>query len=228
MTIKLESVVPFGRSFDEYQKIFNLSENDLSKRILGVGDGPASFNGEMKERGHCVISIDPLYELSAKEIEQQFYRVVDDVIQQVKTTPENWVWIYHKSPDDLRNNREKALTSFVKDYELGKQQGRYRIGELPNLPEMKDETFDLALCSHFLFLYSEQFDCEFHLTSIQEMLRVASEVRIFPLLTLSGEKSAYVEPISQKLQSNGFQVVIQKVGYELQQGGNEMLWARHP
>ena len=81
MSIKLESVVPFGRSLDEYQKIFNLSEEDLSKNILGVGDGPASFNVEMLKRGHVVTSFDPLYELSAEEIQQRFFRVVDDVIQ---------------------------------------------------------------------------------------------------------------------------------------------------
>ena len=54
MSINLESVVPFGRSFDEYQQMFNLSEADLSKNILGVGDGPASFNTEMLKRGYAV------------------------------------------------------------------------------------------------------------------------------------------------------------------------------
>ena len=90
--------MPFGRSLDEYQKMFNLSEGDLSKTILGVGDGPASFNAEMLKRGHSVTSLDPLYELSGKEIEKQFYRVVDDVIQQVEATSDNWVWTYHQSP----------------------------------------------------------------------------------------------------------------------------------
>jgi len=34
-------VVPFGRSFDEYIKIFNL--RGRFKRRIGVGDGPVSF-----------------------------------------------------------------------------------------------------------------------------------------------------------------------------------------
>lgn len=227
MTVKLESVVPFGRSLDEYQKIFNLSEEDLSKNILGVGDGPASFNVGMLKRGYAVTSLDPLYGLSAVEIESQFYCVVDDIIKQVKSTPENWVWTFHKSPEDLRKNREEALKDFLDDYELGKQQNRYRIGELPHLLGIENGAYDLALCSHFLFLYSDHFDCEFHLTSIQEMLRVATEIRVFPLLTLGREKSVYLEPVIQILQSNGFEVGIQKVAYELQRGGNEMLWARH-
>jgi hypothetical protein len=44
MAMKLEKVVPFGRSLDEYLKMFALSASDLQQRILGVGDGPASFN----------------------------------------------------------------------------------------------------------------------------------------------------------------------------------------
>lgn len=228
MSLKLDHVVPFGRAFDEYQKMFDLTEYDLSKRILGVGDGPASFNSEMMIRGHVVTSLDPLYGLSAEEIEQKFYQVVDAIIHQVKSTPENWVWMYHASPEDLRKNREKALMDFVVDYELGKQQGRYRIGELPSLSGIGSRAFDMALCSHFLFLYSDQCDCDFHQASIEEMLRVASEIRVFPLLTLGGEKSVYVESVVQRLQSKGFEVGIQKVGYELQRGGNEMLWAKHP
>ncbi len=47
MVMQLEQVVPLGRSFDEYQKMFKLSSEDLQQRILGLGDGPASFNTEL-------------------------------------------------------------------------------------------------------------------------------------------------------------------------------------
>ncbi len=228
MSIQLDSVVPFGRSLDEYRKMFNLSEEDLLKSIIGVADGPASFNAEMAKLGHVVTSIDPLYALSGHEIEQQFGQVVDGVMQQVKSTPDHWVWTYHRSPDNLRRNRENALAEFVKDYDQGKVEGRYRIGELPLLGEIKDQSYDLALCSHFLFLYSDLFDYKFHYGAIQEMLRVASEIRIIPLLTLGCKKSPYVDPIIQSLQAFGFNAGITKVAYELQRGGNEMLWASHP
>ena len=33
--MKLEQVVPFGRSLDEYREMFALSQDDLSKQILG-------------------------------------------------------------------------------------------------------------------------------------------------------------------------------------------------
>ncbi|MCI5142695.1 MAG: SAM-dependent methyltransferase, partial [Candidatus Electrothrix sp. ATG1] len=43
MTFQLKEIVPWGRSFQEYVAMFALSEDDLGKRILGCGDGPASF-----------------------------------------------------------------------------------------------------------------------------------------------------------------------------------------
>ena len=43
----LDKVVPWGRSFDEYQRMFALTENDLGLKIVGCGDGPANFNAEV-------------------------------------------------------------------------------------------------------------------------------------------------------------------------------------
>jgi hypothetical protein len=64
MAMVLEKVVPFGRSLDEYQKMFNLTVIDLAKPILGVGDGPASLNAEGTKRGYAITSIDPIFNRS--------------------------------------------------------------------------------------------------------------------------------------------------------------------
>lgn len=100
--------------------------------------------------------------------------------------------------------------------------GCYITGELPSLP-FADRQFDLALCSHFLFLYSEHFSLEFRWASICEMLRITNEVRIFPLLTLMLEKSPYLATIWERLAQQGYSVEIRRVEYQLQRGGNEML-----
>lgn len=222
MAMKLEKVVPFGRSLDEYKRMFALSDVDLQKNIVGVGDGPASFNAEMASLGRTVVSVDPLYAFGANEIEARFYAVVDDIIAQVKATPDDWVWSYHRSPDHLKENRVSVLCRFVADYESGKANGRYVLGELPSL-NFVDHQFQLALCSHFLFLYSDHLTYEFHRASVFEMLRVAQEVRIFPLLTLMLEVSPYVQPLISELESKGFTVSVEKMNYELQRNGNEML-----
>ena len=48
--------------------MFDLTNVDLETQILGCGDGPASFNAEMKALGHTVVSVDPIYQFSADQI----------------------------------------------------------------------------------------------------------------------------------------------------------------
>ena len=222
MAMQLEKVVPFGRSLDEYFKMFALEDLPLKTRILGVGDGPASFNAEATKIDANVISVDPIYQFSGAEIQRRFDEVVNDIIRQVQATPDDWVWSYHKSPEDLRNNRYQAIKEFLRDYDRGQREGRYQVGELPKL-NFDDREFDLALCSHFLFLYSDLYDYQFHYESIREMLRVSREVRIFPLLTLRLQPSPHLDRIVREFSHLGYQVSIERVKYELQKGGNEML-----
>jgi hypothetical protein len=222
MVMKLDKVVPFGRSLDEYIKMFNLSSEYLQQRILGVGDGPASFNAEGTAKGYNITSIDPIYQFDGAEIKQRFDAVVDNIIDQIIATPNNWVWSYHQNPQELKASRIKTLEIFLQDYQQGKQAGRYIAQELPKL-DFADQTYDLALCSHFLFLYSAQCDRDFHVAAIQEMLRVSQEVRIFPLLTLMQETSPYLDFVIDKFSNLGYFVAIEKVPYELQPGGNQML-----
>lgn len=227
MIMKLEKVIPFGRSLDEYVKMFNFSPNDLQKKILGVGDGPASFNAEGTKAGLDIVSVDPIYQFTGADIKQRFDEVVDNIINQVIATPNNWVWSYHASPQALKENRIKTLELFLVDYPQGKQDGRYIDRELPHL-DFGDRSFDLALCSHFLFLYSAHCDRDFHFKSIKEMLRVSKEVRIFPLLTLMQETSPYLDFVMDEFSNQGYSVAIKKVPYELQPGGNKMLVLKNP
>jgi hypothetical protein len=83
--------------------------------------------------------------------------------------------------------------------------------------------FELCLCSHLLFLYSEQLSLEFHWASINELLRVASEVRIFPLLQLNCEPSPYLDAVIQEFSDKDYNVLVLPVEYEFQRGGNQML-----
>ena len=79
------------------------------------------------------------------------------------------------------------------------------------------------MCSHFLFLYSDRLSVQFHLASIVELLRVASEVRVFPLLDLSARKSPHVDAVVADARINGYRADIVRVDYEFQRGGSDML-----
>ena len=78
-----------------------------------------------------------------------------------------------------------AMQEFLDDYDPGRMEGRYVDAELPTLP-FADAAFDLALCSHFLFLYTEPAGRAVPSIGDPEMARVAAEVRIFPLLDVGG------------------------------------------
>jgi len=220
--MKLSEVIPWGWSFDEYRLMFGLTEKDLAGRILGCGDGPASFNAEATAEGHSVISCDPIYALSAEEIRRRAEDSYDAVISQVRLSPEGFVWDYCHDPDHLGQARLAAMRRFLLDFEEGKTEGRYVAASLPSLP-FGDGQCDIALCSHFLFLYSDQLGLEFHRASIEELLRVAAKVRIFPLLTLERRTSPHVEPLMTYLDEKGWRTEIRSVAYEFQRGGNRML-----
>ena len=222
MGLKLEKVIPWGRSLTEYVKMFHLTPNDLHVRILDCAGGPASFNAEMSHQGYSVISCDPIYQFSADEIAQRIQETYPTIIEGVKAAQEYYVWQDIQSPEQLGQIRMTAMELFVEDFPLGIQQGRYVIGELPRLP-FECDRFDLALCSHFLFTYSDLISQELHLASIQELCRVAGEVRIFPLLNISGELSDLLPWVMKELTAQGYNLEIQQVPYEFQKGGNQLL-----
>lgn len=217
MPVELKKAIPWGRNFEEYSLMFSLGENDLKKRILGCGDGPASFNLEATTRGFHVVSCDPIYAFSAEDIRERIGEVVPVIRDQMESSVSEYIWTKFRSINELIDLRLRTMNAFLKDYPLGKNEERYVNAELPTLP-FSDREFDLALVSHFLFLYSAHFDLKFHIDSIRELLRVATEVRIYPLVTLASQRSPFLEPVQKTLESYGYQVTLTQCGYEFQKG----------
>jgi hypothetical protein len=227
--MKLNEVIPWGRSFEEYTRMFALSGEDLAGTILGCGDGPASFNAEATARGHRVVSCDPLYAFSACDIERRVEECHDTVISQVKQNPDGFVWSHFRDPDHLGECRLAAMRRFLADFEQGRQEGRYAAASLPRLP-FAEGRFSLALVSHLLFLYSASLNLDFHVAAFEELLRLAGEVRVFPLLGLDRRWSPHVGPVCAHLERAGFVVEVVAVAYEFQRAedhaGNRMLRVR--
>jgi len=222
MPIELDKVIPLGRSFEEYVKMFRLTQEELKGKILDCGGGPSSFNYETYIRGGNVISIDPIYRFSVFEIKKRIDETFEDIMKQAEKNMDRFVWETIKNIDELRNIRKKAMGLFIQDFEKGKNESRYLPMELPTL-EFDDLTFDLALSSHFLFLYSNILSYDFHEKAIAEMLRVSKEIRIFPLVDLNANKSEYVTPIIHNFSSKRYIVQIVTVAYHFQRGANQLL-----
>lgn len=224
MGLKLDNVVPWGRSHSEYLRMFDLTLAELELKILDCGGGPASFNAEMTQQGYNnVISCDPVYQFSADEIARRIQATYPVIVEGLKADLDQYVWQGEiTSATQLGKVRMAAMQQFLADFPEGKKSGRYVTAELPVLPFDRGQ-FDLALCSHILFTYSNLLDAAFHLHAILELCRVAREVRIFPLLDMSGEPSPHLSGTIMKLRQQGYQVQTRQVDYEFQRGGNQML-----
>jgi hypothetical protein len=224
--VKLSEVVPWGRSLREYKEMFSLSNGDFKKRILGCGDGPACFNAEFFANGGKVISTDPIYEFTADQIRSRIEEVYSQMMDQVSINKEDYIWKNIRDVEELRKVRMDAMRIFLNDYENAKETGRYINASLPTLP-FEDTEFDLALCSHYLFLYSDHVNPEQHIRSMKELCRVAKEVRVYPLLSISNNKiSPHLGRVTRALECDGINVSLVPVAYEFQKGATEMLVAK--
>ena len=221
--MELSSVVPWGRSFDEYRAMFSLSDEDLERMILGCGDGPASFNAELTALGGRVLSVDPMYRFSAEEIQQRIRRVYPGMLSQLARQRDEYLWRHFRDPSHVGSVRMSAMNRFLEDYPKGLAAGRYIEASLPELPCL-DREYDLALCSHLLFLYSEQISLEAHVVAIKELCRVAREVRIYPLVDLEGRPSSHLPGVIRELAACGYELGMEKVNYQFQKGATDMLW----
>ena len=221
MAFKLDNVVPWGRNLQEYRRMFQLDDNDMSKKIAGFGDGPASFNYEATQQGYSIISFDPIYQFSKEELQRRFDEVCVTVMQQTKENMDNYVWTNIRNLEELKNLRMSAMKLFLDDYEQGKLDRRYICHELPATLPFEDNTFDIGLSSHFLLMYTI-LGYDFHIQAISEMLRVCKEVRIFPIVDLDANKSELIENVIEYFKEN-FVVEIKKTKYEFQKGDNKLL-----
>jgi SAM-dependent methyltransferase len=229
MADTFNNAAPWGRSYDEYVRMFNLSAANLTSRVLDCAGGPASFNAEARRRGGRIVSCDPIYALSGAAIARLIEETRDAVLAKTYDAREHFVWREIRSIEELGRMRMDAMERFLADLPAGTPEGRYLAAGLPALP-FRDGGFDLALCSHFLFTYSDLFSLEFHIASFRELCRVAREARVFPLLAgFDSGRAPHVAGVIDVLTAEGYRCEVRRVPYEFQKGGNEMLCvSRHP
>lgn len=222
---KITDVLPWGRNAAEYDAMFRLNDFSSTSRILDVGGGPASFNAEKTEKGYKIVSVDPIYRFSSEAIRARVSETRTIMIEGARKAKDRFVWKLFASPEDLEAVRVAAMDKFLSDFEMDLKEKRYVPGALPQLP-FEDNSFDVVLCSHMLFMYSAFLDTSFHITSIEEILRLAPEIRIFPLQDNDGHISKHLAPVLKWAEKKGVAAEIQPVEYEFQKGANEMLILR--
>jgi hypothetical protein len=120
LAFDFDTVVPWGRSMEEYVDMFDLSTEELESRILDCGGGPASFNVEMVRRGGWVISCDPLYRYTADAISGRIDETYPGMIESMETEKSRFVWQRLGSPRQAGETRMAAMRQFLEDFELGR------------------------------------------------------------------------------------------------------------
>ena len=64
--------------------MLDLTDNELKQKILGCGDGPASFNFECNSNGGNVTSSNPIYHMTKEEIEKRIDETYKDVLSRTE------------------------------------------------------------------------------------------------------------------------------------------------
>ena len=155
------------------------------------------------------------------ELKNKGLQDIEHVMEHMETAKSNFVWDYFKDIESLKKHRLSALNDCASDMEKNKE--RYVPAVLPSLL-FKDGEFDLILSAHFLFMYADRFDYQFHISTLNELLRVSKEeIRIFPLVDLEGKRYEFLDQIVSYLEDKGYAVEEVKVPYEFQTNANSML-----
>lgn len=213
-----------GRTFEEYCQFFDLAEADVAgETILDCPAGPASFAAEAGKRGATVFAGDIYYAEPVHHLEARCQADIEHVTRQHRKRPDQFSWSFYGDIDTRRDYLEAAAETFLDDFRSREAAGRYLPLALPWIP-FPDDRFSLVLSAHFLFLYHDRLDYEFHRDAIDELLRVAkNEIRIFPIVGLDSTVSEHLKPILATLEDRGVDCHLDEVPFEFQRGATRML-----
>ncbi|MFD4291923.1 methyltransferase domain-containing protein [Rhodococcus sp. NPDC058532] len=226
-TVGIGEMLISSRSLDEYKAMFNLTERDLSRKILDCPGGAAGLTSAVNRLGGDVTACDMAY--FDRKAEQLAGIVAAETCRgnrYIRANLEHYDWTFFADPDEHLRLRQHAVEEFAAD--ITRNPHRYVAGRLPALP-FPDASFDLVVSSHLLFSYSDRLDLTFHLEALTELMRVSrSEVRIFPLVA-SGSAALYphLDTLLTDLRGRGVEGEVVEVEYRFQRGAHHMLVCRH-
>lgn len=224
--MQLNDVVLIGRTMDEYLRIFALTDSAKTEHILDAASGICSFTAEANALGWNVTASDRVYQFDADMIEQKCRQDLVEVIEKLEPIQARYVWDFFPDIPSLQRQREKAYTRFLRDYrQYG--QDRYHSVVYPKSPFANNQ-FTLTLVSHFLFLYEDQLDYDFHKATLLELLRITSkEIRIFPIVNLRNQRCIHLTQMMADPDFKDLAFTIEPVDYEFLRNANEVLIIHH-
>lgn len=206
--------VLWGHQFSEYKEMFDLPADLAQQKILEFACGPTTVNQELTKQGMDVLSCDPWFESNIEVMRENFESHFQLQLQRMQAHPEAFNLKQYGGLETFVHQRQNGFNEFFKDFPGGFQQKRY-VGVPQNQLPFENQRFDKALCANFLFADLSDQDLDFHLYWISEMLRVAHDVRIYPLTNKYGQPSALLGPVLLALNQQGIQVTVQDVPFRV-------------
>jgi len=222
--LDIDRVVFVGRTLSEYKEFLDLDIDSLKgSKVLDCPSGPSSFVTEANRMGIKAVGCDSFYDLPLEQLVNKGLKDISHVIERLSEKVHLFKWNYYSSVEEVKESRTRALKLFEEDFQIGLKEARYVKASLPLLP-FSDRSFELVLSAHFLFIYDDKLDYEFHLNSILELSRVCSrEVRIYPLQSMNARIYPNMGKLINDLKQRGLDARIVEVGFEFLRGSNFML-----
>lgn len=226
--LNLDRVVFYGRSLAEYQRFFNLDLASLAgQTVLDCPSGAASFAAETAQFGINVIAVDPFFSQPMEKLRAVGQADIEHVMEEVEKVWHLYDSGYFASVEEVRATRQRSLELFCADFRAGKTAGRYVAALLPGLP-FADGQFDLVLSGHFLFIYDDRFNYDFHLAAIRELARISSgEVRIFPPRRMDRQPYPQLDQLRHDLEQQGIVSELRPSNFEFVKGWKDLLVLHH-
>jgi Methyltransferase domain len=197
--------------------MFGLRDDDLAGlSILDCCAGASSFAAESQER---VVAVDPAY--ASPDLGDQVWAGLRETDRIIGDNEEHFDWSWYGDRKRRTLLRTTAARLFLDDFK--QRADRYVAGALPNLP-FADSSFDLVMCSHLLFTWSDVLSVEWHRRAFAELARVARrEIRVFPLV-VQGVGSPV--PFLDDLRSDLGDSEVRTVAFRFQRDADQMLVVR--
>lgn len=193
------------RGYEEYERMFALPRELEGKKLLDVAGGASSFAADCFARGIDATAVDPRYALTPEAMLTDAREEIETSTEKLRALSHKLDWTFYGNIELHREGRLASFARFAADYSAPGSRGRYISGSLPSLP-MADDAYDIVLCSHFLFLYADQFGPEFHEQALMDMIRVCrpgGQVRVYPLITLRWEPYPHMERLLEAIRRAG-------------------------
>lgn len=213
-----------GRSYREYLKMFSLKEEKLKDiRILDCAAGASSFTPHLLEEGLDSTAVDIQYGKSVGETKKQCVNDFHMLLEMHSGLDIKVNSAFFQDPENMFQRRRSIYEEFIESYARYKNK-KFVESALPKLP-FDDNSVDLILSSHLLFLYEDRLGYDFHRDSVEEMLRIVTgEIRIYPIIKLHSEnsKSSFLSRLVNDLGDRA-DFEVEKVNYQSSRDGDEML-----